>query len=116
MAQLGRCPITIRAQSIQASQSGLDINGNGKLIEAEDAWGFGNFPGQYGMAILSRFPIDADSVRSFQKLKWSSMPKAMRPIDPNTKKSYYAEDVWPQLRISSKSFWDVPVKTPLGVL
>ncbi len=23
--------------------SGLDINGNGKLNEAEDAWGFGNF-------------------------------------------------------------------------
>lgn len=96
--------------------SGLDINGNGKLNEAEDAWGFGNFPGQYGMAILSRYPIDAANVRSFQKLKWASMPRAMKPIDPNTQKAYYAEDVWPQLRLSSKSFWDVPVKTPLGVL
>lgn len=96
--------------------SGLDINNNGKLNEAEDAWGFGNFPGQYGMAILSRFPIDAAGVRSFQKLKWSSMPGALMPIDPNSKKAYYAADVWPQLRLSSKSFWDVPVKTPFGVL
>lgn len=96
--------------------SGLDINGNGKLNEAEDAWGFGNFPGQYGMAILSRYPIEAASVRSFQKLKWSSIPGALKPIDPNTKKAYYAEEVWSQLRISSKSFWDVPVKTPFGML
>ena len=96
--------------------SGLDINGNGKLNEAEDAWGFGNFPGQYGMAILSRFPIDAENVRSFQKLKWSTIPAALKPIDPNTQKPYYADNVWSELRISSKSFWDVPIKTPLGTL
>ncbi len=96
--------------------SGLDINGNGKLNEAEDAWGFGNFPGQYGMAVLSRYPIDAASVRTFQQLKWSSMPKALKPVDPQSSKPYYADNVWPQLRISSKSFWDVPVQTPFGLL
>ncbi len=96
--------------------SGLDINGNGKLNEAEDAWGFGNFPGQYGMAVLSRFPIDVANVRSFQKLKWSSMPGALKPIDPNTNRPYYADEVWSQLRLSSKSFWDVPIKTPAGLL
>lgn len=96
--------------------SGLDINGNGKLNEAEDAWGFGNFPGQYGMAVLSRYPIDTKSVRSFQKLKWSSMPRALKPIDPTTIKPYYSDAVWAQLRISSKSFWDVPINTPQGPL
>ncbi len=96
--------------------SGLDINGNGKAGEAEDAWGFGNFPGQYGMAVFSRYPIDASAIRSFQKLKWSAMPNAMEPVDPSTKRPYYAKAVWQELRISSKSFWDVPVKTPLGTL
>ena len=96
--------------------SGLDINSNGKMNEPEDAWGFGNFPGQYGMAVLSRFPIDAANVRSFQKLKWSSIPRAMKPVDPKTKQPYYPDNVWSELRISSKSFWDVPVQTPQGRL
>ena len=96
--------------------SGLDINGNGKTQEPEDAWGFGNFPGQYGMAVLSRYPIDSANVRTFQKLKWSSLPRALKPIDPKTRQPYYADNVWSELRISSKSFWDVPIQTPQGVL
>lgn len=96
--------------------SGLDINGNRKANEPEDAWGFGNFPGQYGMAVLSRFPIDTANIRSFQKLKWSSMPRALKPVDPKSKQSYYADNVWSELRISSKSFWDVPIQTPQGIL
>ena len=31
--------------------SGLDLNGNGALGEPEDAWGYGKFPGQYGMMV-----------------------------------------------------------------
>lgn len=96
--------------------SGLDINGNGKPNEAEDAWGFGNFPGQYGMAVLSRYSINAAQVRSFQKLKWSSLPGALKPVDPKTGKPYYSDTVWAQLRLSSKSFWDVPVQTPSGLI
>ncbi len=37
-------------------------------------------------------------------------------VDPQSSKPYYADNVWPQLRISSKSFWDVPVQTPFGLL
>ena len=101
--------------------SGLDLDGNGETggegrNRGNDAWGYGLHPGQYGMLVLSRYPIDAAQVRTFQKLKWASMPDARQPIDPKTGKPWYAPQVWSQLRLSSKSHWDVPVKTPAGTV
>ncbi len=96
--------------------SGMDLDNNGKIEGGNDAWGFGKHPGQYGMLVLSRYPIDAKAVRSFQLFKWKDLPGAKSPIDPTTGKDWYAPDVWKQLRLSSKSHWDVPVQTPLGLL
>jgi hypothetical protein len=93
--------------------SGMDLNNNGKTTDPEDAWGYGRFPGQYGMAILSRYPIANDQIRTFQKLRWSAMPNALRPRMPDGE-SYYDDATWEQLRISSKSFWDVPIQIQLG--
>jgi hypothetical protein len=36
-------------------------------------------PGQYGMVLLSRFPIDASSIRTFQFFLWKDMPGAGEP-------------------------------------
>jgi hypothetical protein len=83
--------------------SGLDLDGDGSSTGPQDAYGYGTFPGQYGMAVLSRYPILTDRVRTFQKLSWSAMPEAQRP------ESYYSDEVWQQLRLSSKSHWDVPI-------
>ncbi|KAB7764616.1 endonuclease/exonuclease/phosphatase family protein [Xanthomonas maliensis] len=101
--------------------SGLDLDGNGSVggegrNRGNDAWGYGLHPGQYGMLLLSRYPIDAQAVRSFQLLKWSTLPGALRPVDPASGRSFYSDAVWAQLRLSSKSHWDVPVRTPLGVV
>lgn len=84
--------------------SGLDLNGDGKAEGPDDAWGFGEFPGQYGMLVLSRFPILTEQVRTFQKLLWSAMPGNLIPED------YYGSDVAQKLRLSSKSHWDVPIR------
>jgi endonuclease/exonuclease/phosphatase family metal-dependent hydrolase len=96
--------------------SGMDLDNNGKIEGGNDAWGFGKHPGQYGMLVLSRYPIDAKAVRSFQLFKWKDLPGAKSPIDPKTGKDWYAPEVWKQLRLSSKSHWDVPVQTPLGLV
>lgn len=101
--------------------SGLDLDGNGHVGDSgrergNDAWGYGLHPGQYGMLVLSRYPIDADAARTFQRLPWSAMPGAARPMVPGTGASYYADAVWPKLRLSSKSHWDVPIRTPAGIL
>ncbi len=102
-------------------QSGLDLDNNGQVggegrNRGNDAWGYGLHPGQYGMLVLSKYPIDEADVRSFQMLKWSAMPGALRPVDPATGQSFYSDAVWAQLRLSSKSHWDVPVRTPLGTV
>lgn len=89
--------------------SGLDLDRNGRRSEPADAFGFGQFPGQYGMVVLSRYPIDDAAVRTFQKLLWHQMPEAARPFDPATGEPWYPHAMWQQLRLSSKSHWDVPV-------
>ncbi|MCF6225780.1 MAG: endonuclease/exonuclease/phosphatase family protein [Xanthomonadales bacterium] len=112
-AQLGQAaidyPYTYSNSVNTGINSGLDLNGDGKTNGPADAWGFGFFTGQYGMQILSRYPIDTAAIRSFQKLKWASMPQALQPIDPNTNKPWYPTEVWNELRLSSKSHWDVPI-------
>ena len=83
--------------------SGLDLDGDGRTDGPGDAFGFGAFPGQFGMALLSRHPILLDRVRTFRTLRWSAMPNALRPP------GHWPDDVWAALRLSSKSHWDVPV-------
>lgn len=102
-------------------QSGLDLDNDGQVggegrRRGNDAWGYGLHPGQYGMLVLSRYPIDEAKVRTFQLLKWSALPGAIRPVVAETGRSFYSDAVWSQLRLSSKSHWDVPVKTPHGVI
>ena len=101
--------------------SGMDLNGDGEVggegrRHGEDAFGFGLHPGQYGMLVLSRYPIDAERVRTFQTLPWAAMPGAHRPKDPATGRWWYDDATWAKLRLSSKSHWDVPVLAPWGTL
>jgi hypothetical protein len=84
--------------------SGLDLNNNGELSDAADAWGFGHFHGQFGMAVFSRFPVKLK--RSFQLFKWKDMPGALQVLNEDGS-FYYPEVVREQLRLSSKSHWDV---------
>lgn len=101
--------------------SGLDLDRNGRIARTgrergDDAWGYGLHPGQYGMLVLSMHPIDLEAARSFRLLRWSTMPGALEPKDPETGEAWYPPQVWSQLRLSSKSHWDLPVATPLGRL
>ncbi|MCD9046112.1 endonuclease/exonuclease/phosphatase family protein [Luteimonas sp. MHLX1A] len=100
--------------------SGLDLDGDGQVgaegrAYGNDAWGYGLHPGQYGMLLLSRHPIDGARARTFQHLRWSALPDARRPVLPDGR-PFHADAVWSQLRLSSKSHWDVPVRTPLGTV
>lgn len=94
--------------------SGLDLDRDGIVGGPGDAWGFGRFPGQYGMLVLSRFPIERTAVRSFREFRWAQMPGALRPMDPATGQPFHPDEVWSQLRLSSKSHWDLPITLPNG--
>ncbi|MBO0609497.1 endonuclease/exonuclease/phosphatase family protein [Myceligenerans salitolerans] len=90
--------------------SGFDLNNDGTVGGGDDALGFGLFPGQYGMVVLSRYPIDADRARTFQHFRWQDMPGAALPTDPATGEAWYTDEELDALPLSSKSHWDVPVR------
>lgn len=94
-----------------AGQStGLDLNGNGRLGDADDAHGFGRFNGMGGMAILSRFPIDRDAVEDFTPMLWRNLEDHTYPMVDGA--PFGGEDVFAAHRLSSRGHWVVPVKTP----
>jgi len=95
--------------------SGFDLNNDGKTGGGNDAFGFGNHPGQYGMLVLSQFPIDNTAVRTFQKFLWKDFPNALIPMKVDGT-PYYSTVAWNVFRLSSKSHWDLPINTPLGIL
>lgn len=84
--------------------SGFDLNNDGVVGGPDDAYGFGFFPGQFGMAVYSRFPIDEDAIRTFQLFRWADMPGALIPP------GWFSPAELAAVRLSSKSHWDVPIE------
>ena len=96
--------------------SGVDLDGDGKADTTpgsrgygNDALGYGQFPGQYGMVIYSNHPIKADQVVRFGDLPWRDQPKALLPQKPDGSPWYSAEAL-AKLPLSSKNHWDVPIQ------
>lgn len=89
--------------------AGVDIDGDDAVDGPGDAHGFGQFAGQYAFAVLSRWPIDREAIRTLQTLRWSSMPQARAPRVPETDAPYYSAEAWAVLRLSSKNHVDVPI-------
>jgi len=106
-------PYAFIAPSNTGVATGHDLDNDGTVGGGNDAHGFGEFEGQYGMLVLSRYPIVEDEVRTFQKFRWIDMPGAMLPDDPATAEpaDWYAPEELADLRLSSKSHWDVPIRT-----
>lgn len=110
VSQDGRAPLTY-AHRFQGAvntgvPSGVDLDQSGQVVTTpgsqaygNDAKGFGTFEGQYGMLVLSRFPITAS--RTFQHLLWKDVPDSLLPTD------WYDEAARAVLPLSSKSHWDL---------
>lgn len=90
--------------------SGVDLDGDGEPGGPADAFGYGTFPGQYAMVVLSKFPIESEQVRTFQKFLWKDMPDAVWPVVPETNQPFYSDEAVEIFRLSSKSHWDVPIR------
>lgn len=90
--------------------TGMDLDRDGQADGPGDAFGYGRFPGQYGLALLSRYPIETERVRTFRLLPWSAMPGNRIPSE------WYTPEQANRLRLSSKSHWDVPIRLPGGVV
>jgi hypothetical protein len=123
VSQGGARPIYFGDRFVAPSNTGIasgkdfDNNGEavttpGSVLYGNDSFGFGEFPGKFGMAVFSRRPIDERHARTFQLFRWKDMPGALLPDDPNTAApaDWYSPDELEVFRLSSKSHWDLPIK------
>lgn len=101
-------PYAFVAPSNTGIPSGFDLNNDGVVGGPDDAFGFGFFPGQFGMVVYSQHPIG--EVRTFQNFLWKDMPRALLPIDPATGEGWYSPEELDVFRLSSKSHWDVEIE------
>ena len=111
-------PYRFIAPSNTGIASGFDLNNDGRVVTqpgapgyGDDALGFGAFPGQFGLVVYSRYPIDQDGARTFQHFLWKDMPGALLPDDPATATlaDWYSPEELAIFRLSSKSHWDLPI-------
>jgi endonuclease/exonuclease/phosphatase family metal-dependent hydrolase len=114
VSQSGQEPLSYPHRYLDAvntgEPSGLDLDRDGAVDGPGDAWGFGRYPGQYGMALLSAFPLELERARSFRLLRWSRMPGHLMPDGRGGRPAWYTPEQAERLRLSSKSHWDVPIR------
>jgi len=91
--------------------SGRDLVKDGE--QKTTPFGFGAFPGQYAMAVLSRWPINLSASRTFQQYLWRDLPGAQFPQQADGS-DFYSSDDLAVLRLSSKSHWDLVIQAPSG--
>ncbi len=117
-------PYRYSAPSNTGVSSGFDLDNNGAAVTApgteaygNDCFGFGVFPGQYGLAVFSKFPIDPAKVRSFQHFKWKDMPGAQLLLNSGSPPltTFYTAAEREVLRLSSKTHLDIPVDLGGGI-
>ena len=100
-------PYLLQLPSNTGVATGLDMDNDGESDGPGDAQGFGTFEGQYGFAVLSRYPIDEAKVRTYQELLWKDMPDARLPTLDG--EAWYSTEELAVLRLSSKNHADLPV-------
>lgn len=96
-------PHVFTAPTNSGLESGADLDGDGIIGGPGDTIGYGDYPGQYGMIVFSKYPIVEDEVRTFQNFLWRDLPDNSMPQDY----SMLEESV---LRLQESSLWDVPVE------
>ena len=108
-------PETVMPKTNTGVHSGLDLDNDGTVDDTpgdrtygNDAYGFGEFPGQYGLAVLSRFPVRREEIRTFRTFLWKDMPDSFLPRNPSTEMYLSAAEA-EEFRLSSKTHIDVPV-------
>lgn len=115
VSQNGRPPQDYPYRYVAVSNTGLhsgfDLDNNGIIDDTPgdrtyggDAFGYGEFPGQFAMAVFSKFPIATDEVRTFEEILWKDLPGNLIPPD------FYSPEELEVFRLSSKSHWDLPIE------
>ena len=86
--------------------TGLDLDGDGRRGGPRDAQGYGQFAGQGGMAILSRYPVLTAQVQDHSARLWRDLPGALLTLPDGT--PLLQPEVLAVQRLSSTGHWVVP--------
>lgn len=106
-------PSVFAAPSNTGRLSGFDLNDDGHVASeadlgtrsyGDDSFGYGEYPGKYGMAVVSRLPVLAEEARTFRDFPWRKLPGHHVPD------GFYTPEELAVLPLSSKSHWDLPVE------
>lgn len=97
--RLGGYPFRFALAPNRGVQTGQDLDGDGRFGEPEDAQGYGRFAGDGGLAILSKWPIDASAIQDFSSMLWEELEGNIAP-----------EAAVSGQRLSTTGHWIVPLK------
>ena len=103
-------PHSFAARPNTGLATGLDLDRNGRTGEARDAQGYGRFAGDGGMAVLSRFAIDAANVMDLSDVLWRDLPGAVLPLIEG--QPFLPDEVLAIQRLSTSGHWIIPVQPP----
>jgi hypothetical protein len=107
LAQLGApYPYALALRPNSGVMTPFDLNGNGRFGEPRDAQAYGRYAGEGGMAVISRYAIDAGALRDFSQFLWADLPRSQSPdTDPAVRGAQ---------RLSSGGHYDVKIDLPSG--
>ena len=98
---IGGYPHRFAARPNRGVLGDRDLNRDRRFGTPDDAQGYAEFPGQDGLAVLSKYPLETGELRDFTALRWSELPDALPPSDTDAEQ-----------RLSTTAHWDVPVILP----
>lgn len=115
----------VEIESNTGVHSGHDLDNNGVNDPGSsgrqyggDSFGYGEYPGQYSMALLVREGLEVveDEVRTFRMFKWKDMPGALIPDGLDGRPEWYSAAEVEGFRLSSKNHADIPVRLTNGAV
>jgi 3-phytase len=127
IGQMGANPIDYRYRMAFPSNTGIhsttvdppdghDFDNNGIIDPTPgsgdypgDSMGFGDFPGQFGFIVYSKYEILDEDIRTFQNFLWKDMPGALLPENDDGE-PWYSDEELAVFRLSSKNHVDVPIQ------
>ena len=105
----------------------MDLDNDGTPNNSpNDKYGFGFYHGHYAFGLMSKFKIDRQNTRTFQKFLWkdardgngklAEIPKVIKNGKPGQMPNgmqigsdWFTAEEWNKLRLSSKNHVDVPI-------
>jgi len=112
-------PFSFAAANNTGRLTGIDFDGDGHISTpsdrgartfGNDCFGYGSYPGQYSMAVLSQLPLDSSAARTFQTFLWRDLPGHHMPV------GFFSDEAAAIFRLSSKSHWDLPIEVDGSIL